>query len=184
LAPLGRWLTLEDRPNNPAYQANLGDMTPIGSQAGTDLLRFVASRGTIVPTRGGKPGEETMFMSGADCQDGDSDSFQQLFYSTTTNGLDWTTPVPVLRTDPTFAASAQQEANLAKGIDSPLDVSAYYEGRVYDPNVVQTPTGSLTAKPLPSTGSAAIPLGTNPTAHVHPRAHRLGSVPNDSHRRR
>jgi len=78
--------------------------------------------------------------------------------------------VPLLKNDPTFLASAEQEANLANGIDSPLAVSGYYEGRVYDPTVVQNGNGSLTmvfsgyrtAKPLPSTGSAAIPLGTNP----------------------
>jgi hypothetical protein len=164
--------------NDPAYQGNAGDTTPIDSQAGTDQLRFVASRGTIVPTAGGRPGEETMFMSGADCQDGDSDSFQQVFYSTSTNGLDWTTPVPLLTTDPTFSASAEQEANLAKGIDTPLGVSAYYEGRVYDPTVVQgwgneltmVFSGYRTAKPLPSTGSAALALGTNPSLTYTPGA--------------
>ncbi|HUA70231.1 MAG TPA: hypothetical protein VMA96_04100 [Solirubrobacteraceae bacterium] len=164
--------------NDPAYQGNAGDTTTIGSQAGTDQLRFVASRGTIVSTIGGRSGEETMFMSGADCQDGDSDSFQQVFYSTSTNGFDWTTPVPLLTTDPTFSASAEQEANLAKGIDSPLGVSAYYEGRVYDPTVVQdwgneltmVFSGYRTAKPLPSTGSAALPLGTNPALTYTPGA--------------
>jgi len=164
--------------SSPTYQGNAGDTTPVGRQAGTDQLRFVASRGTIVPTVGGSPGEQTMFMSGADCQDGDSDSFQQVFYSTSTNGLDWTPPVPLLTTDPTFAASAQQEANLAKGIDSRLGVSAYYEGRVYDPTVVQDWNGSLTmvfsgyrtAKPLPSTGSAALALGTNPALTYTPGA--------------
>jgi hypothetical protein len=164
--------------NNPTYQGNVGDTTPVDSQAGTDQLRFVASRGTIVPTVGGSHGEETMFMSGADCQDGDSDSFQQVFYSTSTNGLDWTTPVPLLTTDPSFSASAEQEANLAKGIDTPLGVSAYYEGRVYDPTVVQdwgneltmVFSGYRTAKPLPSTGTAALPLGTNPSLTYTPGA--------------
>ncbi|MGA2012814.1 MAG: hypothetical protein ABSH51_20080 [Solirubrobacteraceae bacterium] len=164
--------------SSPAYQGNAADTTPVGSTAGTDQLRFVASRGTIVATSGGTRGEETMFMSGADCQDGDSDAFQQVFYATSTNGLDWTTPVPLLTTDPTFSASAQQEADLAKGIDSPLGVSAYYEGRVYDPTVVQDFGGTLTmvfsgyraAKPLPSTGSAAIPLGTDPALTYTPGA--------------
>jgi hypothetical protein len=164
--------------NDPDHQGNAGDGTPVGGTAGTDLLRFVASRGTIVRTVGGTRGEETMFMSGADCQDGDSDSFEQVFYSTSTNGLDWTTPVPVLKNDPTFEASAVQEANLGKGIDSPLGVSAYYEGRVYDPNVIQEPNGTLTmvfsgyrtAEPLPSTGSAALTLGTNPALTYAPGA--------------
>ncbi|MGA2926945.1 MAG: hypothetical protein ABSG43_13290, partial [Solirubrobacteraceae bacterium] len=164
--------------SNPTYQGNAGDSTPIGSQAGTDALRFVASRGTIVvPTRSLRsPGEETMFMSGADCQDGDSDSFQQVFYSTSANGLRWTTPVPLLTTDPTFSASAQQEANLNNGTDTPLGVSAYYEGRVYDPTVVQNWDGTLTmvfsgyraAKPLPSTGVDALTLGTNPALTYTP----------------
>jgi len=152
--------------NSPTYQGNAGDNTAVDSAAGTDQLRFVASRGTIIHARG----EDTMFMSGADCQDGDSDSFEQVFYSTSTNGLDWTTPVPLVKTDQTFYASAEQEANLDMGIDNPLGVSAYYEGRVYDPTVVQNGDGALTmvfsgyraAKPLPSTGSAAIPLGINP----------------------
>ena len=188
--------------NDPAYQGNAGDTTPIDSQAGTDQLRFVASRGTIVPTAGGRPGEETMFMSGADCQDGDSDSFQQVFYSTSTNGLDWTTPVPLLTTDPTFSASAEQEANLAKGIDTSLGVSAYYEGRVYDPTFVQdwgneltmVFSGYRTAKPLPSTGTAALPLGTNPSLTYTPGATdpalyrtiltvTVHAVPGDQHRR-
>jgi len=164
--------------SSPTYQGNNADNTPVGSTAGTDQLRFVASRGTIVPTHDGTRGEETMFMSGADCQDGDSDSFEQVFYSTSTNGLNWTTPVPLLKTDNTFSASAEQEANLAKGIDSPLGVSAYYEGRVYDPTVVANPDGTLTmvfsgyrtAKPLPSTGSAALALGTNPLLTYTPGA--------------
>ncbi len=59
-------------------------------------------------------------MSGADCQDGDSDSFQQVFYSTSRNGLDWTTPMPMLTTDPTFSASAEQEANSAPLPDQSL----------------------------------------------------------------
>ena len=117
-------------------------------------------------------------MSGADCQDGDSDSFEQVFYSTSTNGLDWTTPVPLIKNDPTFEASAQQEANLAKGIDSPLGVSAYYSGRAYDPTMVANPDGSLTlvfsgyrtGKPLPSTGSAALTLGSNPSLTYTPGA--------------
>jgi hypothetical protein len=171
-------LGIVDGISSPTYQGNAADSTPVGSTAGTDQIRFVASRGTIVPTRGGSPGEVTMFMSGADCQDGDSDSFEQVFYSTSTNGLTWTTPVPLIKNDPTFSASAQQEANLDLGIDSPLAVSAYYEGRVYDPTAVQNLNGTLTmlfsgyrtAKPLPSTGSAAIPLGTNPALTYTPGA--------------
>ncbi len=161
--------------NNPAYQGNAGDTTAVGAKS-TDLLRFVASRGTIVPTVDGKPGEQTMFMSGADCQDGDSDSFEQVFYSTSTDGLHWSTPVPLIKNDPTFEASAHQEADLAKGIDSPLGITGYYSGRVYDPTMVANRDGSLTlvfsgyrtAKPLPSTGSSALVIGTNPALTYTP----------------
>ncbi len=151
--------------NNPEYVGNAGDTTQIG-QSGTDLLRFVASRGTIISTAEG----ETMFMSGADCQDGDSDSFQQVFYSNSTNGIEWSQPVPLITTDPSFLASALQNALAAEGVDSPLEISAYYSGRAYDPNVVQNSNGTLTmifsgyrtAKPLPTTGTAAKAIGNNP----------------------
>ncbi len=157
--------------NKPEYTGNAGDTTEIG-QTGTDQLRFVASRGTIVPTAQG----ETMFMSGADCQDGDSDSFQQIFYSNSTNGIEWSQPIPLITTDPSFLASALQNAFAAEGIDSPLEVSAYYSGRTYDPNVIQNPNGSLTmvfsgyrtAKPLPATGTAAKPIGDNPDFQYTP----------------
>ena len=87
-----------------------------------DLLRWVASRGTIVPTAEG----ETMFMSGADCDDGDSDAFQQIFYSNSANGVEWSQPVPLITDDPTFSASALQDDLAAEGLDIPLGISAYY----------------------------------------------------------
>jgi hypothetical protein len=157
--------------NNPEYVGNAGDSTEIG-QTGTDQLRFVASRGTIVST----PQAETMFMSGADCQDGDSDSFQQIFYSNSSNGIEWSQPVPLITNDPSFLASALQNAFAAEGVDNPLEVSAYYSGRTYDPNVIQNSNGGLTmvfsgyrtAKPLPATGTAAKAIGDNPDFQFTP----------------
>jgi hypothetical protein len=159
--------------NDPSYTGNAGDTTPVG-QVGTDELRWVASRGTIVQTAQG----ETMFMSGADCQDGDSDAFQQMFYSNSTNGIEWSQPVPLLTTDPTFSASAEQDAAQSIGIDIPLGISAYYSGRAYDPNVIENANGSLsmifsgyrTAKPLPTTGSEAKATGGNPLFRYTPQA--------------
>ncbi len=157
--------------NNPSYTGNAGDTTPAG-QTGTDQLRWVASRGTIVPTAEG----ETMFMSGADCADGDSDAFEQIFYSNSTNGIEWSQPVPLVKTDPTFAASAEQDALLGEGVDLPLGITAYYSGRAYDPNVIQDPDGGLTmlfsgyrtAKPLPTAGPEAAAIGTNPYFQYKP----------------
>ncbi len=159
--------------NNPAYTGNAGDTTPVG-QTGTDQMRWVASRGTIVPTAEG----ETMFMSGADCADGDSDAFEQVFYSNSTNGIEWSQPVPLVKTDPTFSASAEQDAALTEGVDLPLGISAYYSGRAYDPNVIVNPEGGLTmlfsgyrtAKPLPTAGPEATAIGTNPSFQYRPGA--------------
>jgi len=169
--------------NNPSYLGNAGDLTPVG-QTGSDLLRYVGSRGTIVANR---DGTYTMFMSGGDCNDGDSDAFEQIFYSNSTDGLNWTTPVPLLKTDQTFSSSAEQEAALATGQNVPLDSTAYYEGRAYDPTVVDNGNGTLTlsfsgyrtAKPLPAattptnngvTGASGTPIGTNTAFQYTPGA--------------
>jgi hypothetical protein len=101
-------------------------------------------------------------MSGAHCSDGDSDAFNQIFVSTSTDGKTWSTPTPVVTTDYTFSASAAQEASPT----SPLGISGYYSGRVYSPAVVSGPSHTLTMvfagyrtpKPLPSVGTV---LGTN-----------------------
>ncbi len=157
--------------NNPEYTGNAADTTPVG-QTGTDELRWVASRGTIVPTAQG----ETMFMSGADCADGDSDAFEQIFYSNSSNGIEWSRPVPLIKNDPTFLASALQNAFAAEGVDDPLGISAYYSGRTYDPNVIVTPEGGLqmvfsgyrTPKPLPVTGAEVKSLGTDTSFQFTP----------------
>lgn len=158
-------LGIVDGVNEPTYTGSAGDATLVGETA-KDRLRFVASRGTIIETAQGY----TMFMSGADCNDGDSDSFEQIFYSNSTNGIEWSQPVPLIKNDPTFFASAYQNQRAAEGVDLPLEVSAYYSGRAYDPNVFETTSGGLamtfsgyrTAKPLPGTGEEAKAIGTNP----------------------
>lgn len=158
-------LGIVDGVNEPTYTGSAGDSTLVG-ETGKDRLRFVASRGTIIETAQGY----TMFMSAADCNDGDSDSFEQIFYSNSTNGIEWSQPVPLIKNDPTFFASAYQNALAAEGIDERLEVSAYYSGRAYDPNVFETTNGGLamtfsgyrTAKPLPGTGEEAKAIGTNP----------------------
>jgi Collagen triple helix repeat (20 copies) len=157
--------------NEPVYTGNAGDTTLVG-ETGKDELRWVASRGTIVETAQGY----TMFMSGANCNDGDSDSFEQIFYSNSSNGIEWSQPVPLIKNDPTFFASAFENALAAEKIDDPLEVSAYYSGRAYDPNVIETTNGGLamvfsgyrTAKPLPVTGSEAKAIGTNPDFQFTP----------------
>ena len=110
-----------------------------------------------------------MFLSGSWASDGDSDAFNQIFYTTSTNGKVWTVPKVVVSTDYTFSASAAQDKALAEGKDEPLGISAYYCGRAYGPAVVQNPNGSLTMvlsgyripKPITTAGTK---LGTNPAA--------------------
>jgi len=87
-----------------------------------------------------------------------------VFYSSSSDGIHWSTPTSVLSTDYTFAASHAQT-----GTTNALGISAYYSGRVYSPAVVQTDDGSFvmifagyrTPKPLPSVGTV---LGTNASA--------------------
>ena len=98
-----------------------------------------------------------LFLSGAYAADGDSDAFNQIFYSSSKDGVNWSAPQKLLGTDYTFSALAQQAAN-----GGALGVSGYYSGRVYDPTVVQNRNGTLTMlfsgystpKPLPTTGSS------------------------------
>ena len=124
-------------------------------------LRWVGSRGTVVTNPDGGYG---LFLSGAYAADGDSDAFNQIFYSSSSNGVNWSAPQKLLGTDYTFSALAQQAAD-----GGPLAVGGYYAGRVYDPTVVPNGNGTLTLvfagygtpKPLPSTGTV---LGTDPSA--------------------
>ncbi len=121
-------------------------------------LRFVGTRGTIVLNPDGSIG---MFDSGAWQSDGDSDAFDQIFYTSSTDGVHWSPPVVIESTDYTFSARQQQDAALAGGHDDPLGISAYFAGRAYSPTVVQNPDGTLTMifsgysapKPVPVAGS-------------------------------
>jgi hypothetical protein len=130
--------------SNPFQQTSPSSVEPTNLAQGspdTTQLRFVGSRGTIVTNPDGSYG---MFLSGAWATDGDSDAFNQIFYTSSTNGKEWSVPKVVLSTEYKFAASAKQDEELGKGVDAPLGISAYYSGRAYGPSVVQNPDGSLT----------------------------------------
>ena len=156
-------------PDQTASPTNLNQYTP-GSTDATEM-RFVGSAGSIVVNPDGSYG---LFLSGAWAADGDSDSFNQVFYSSSTNGETWTTPVDVVSTDYTFAASVAQDASLnpadcaslPQGCNAPLGISAYYSGRAYAPSVVQNPDGTLTMlfagdRVPKSIATAGDVLGTN-----------------------
>jgi hypothetical protein len=131
-----------------------------GTQLATEM-RFVGAAGTIITNPDGSYG---LFLSGAWPADGDSDAFNQIWYSTSTDGESWSVPTSVISTDYTFAASVAQANN-----GGPLGISAYYSGRAYGPSVVQNLDGSLTmvfaGYRLPSpAGTAGTSYGTNPSA--------------------
>jgi hypothetical protein len=155
--------------SNPDQQTSPSNTSPTNLKPGetdTTELRYIGSRGTIITNPDGSYG---MFLSGSWATDGDSDAFNQIFYTTSTNGKEWSVPKVVLSTDYTFSASATQDKALAEGKDEPLGISAYYSGRAYGPTVVQNPDGSLTMvfsgyrlpKPIEKVGAV---YGTNPSA--------------------
>jgi Bacterial Ig-like domain (group 3)/Putative Ig domain len=157
--------------SNPDQTATPSSTSPSDLSPGspdTVELRYIGSRGTIVTNPDGSYG---LFLSGSWSSDGDSDAFNQIFYSSSTNGKEWSVPTVVLSTDYTFSASAEQDEQLKDGFDTPLGISAYYSGRAYGPAVVQNPGGSLTMvfsgyrlpKPIASAGTV---LGTN-SAHQY-----------------
>jgi hypothetical protein len=130
--------------SNPFQTTSPSEASPTDVKPGepdTTELRFVGSRGTIITNPDGTYG---MFLSGSWATDGDSDAFNQIFYSESSNGKEWSVPKVVLSTEYEFAASAAQEEALTEGRDEPLGISAYYSGRAYGPAVVQNPDGSLT----------------------------------------
>ena len=146
--------------------ATLSPSSPTDLAAGSSdqiELRYVGSRGTIITNPDGSLG---MFLSGSWASDGDSDAFNQIFYTSSTDGVHWSVPQVVLSTDYTFSASAAQDTALADGDDAPLGVSAYYSGRAYGPAVVQNPNGTLTMVfsgyrlPKPITAAGTV-LGTD-----------------------
>jgi hypothetical protein len=173
--------------NNPAtnvspanlnqYATNEG--TPGGSSGSdtgstlggdTDEMRWVGSAGSIITNPDGSYG---LFLSGAWAADGDSDAFNQVFYSSSSDGLNWSVPTPIISTDYSFSASYNQDSNVG-GTNQPLGISAYYEGRAYGPSVVQNPDGTLTMvfagyRFPKSIEPAGTPLGTaSPQWNVGP----------------
>jgi hypothetical protein len=129
-------------------------------QVDTTEMRWPGAAGTIIEYPDGTIG---MFMSGAWAGDGDSDAFNQIYYTSSTDGEHWTEPVDVVSTDYTFSALNKLQSDPSAG----LGISGYYSGRAYDPTVFQNTNGSLemvfagysTPKPLETTGSV---LGTGP----------------------
>jgi hypothetical protein len=124
--------------------------TSVGSQSGGDLteMRWAGSAGSIIVNPNGTYG---LFLSGAWAADGDSDAYNQIFYSegTTTSSdgvtsVTWSTPTPIISTDYSFSASYNQDNNVNGLGSDPIGMSAYYEGRAYGPSVVQNPNGTLT----------------------------------------
>ena len=154
--------------NNPSSQTSPSNLNAYATPGTADAteMRFVGSAGSIITNPDGSYG---LFLSGAWAADGDSDSFNQIFYSMSTDGQNWSIPESVVSTDYTFSASAAQDAALQQGEDKPLGISAYYSGRAYGPSVVQNPDGSLTMvfagyrlpKPITNAGTQ---VGTNPSA--------------------
>jgi hypothetical protein len=153
--------------SNPFQTTSPSNTEPTNLAPGepdTTQLRFVGSRGTIITNPNGSYG---MFLSGSWATDGDSDAFNQIFYTESINGKEWSVPKVVLSTEYKFAASAAQDKALAEGHDESLGIRAYYSGRAYGPAVVQNPDGSLTMvfsgyrlpKPVEKAGKE---LGTNP----------------------
>jgi hypothetical protein len=121
----------------PSAPTNLSPGSP-----DTVELRYIGSRGTIVTNPDGSLG---MFLSGSWASDGDSDAFNQIFYTSSTNGgQTWSVPKVVLSTEYEFNASREQDEALAHNENKALGISAYYSGRAYGPAVVQNPNGSLT----------------------------------------
>jgi hypothetical protein len=155
--------------NNPTSTVDPpGGLNQYATAGTTDAteMRFVGSGGSVVTNPDGSIG---LYLSGAWSADGDSDAFNQIFYSSSTDGEHWTEPVSVVSTDYTFSASRAQDVSLAAGTDAPLGVSAYYSGRAYGPSVVSNPDGSLTmvfaGYRLPSpVGTAGASYGTNTSA--------------------
>jgi hypothetical protein len=144
--------------SNPTGQAFPSTINLPQGAADNPELRYVGTRGTIILNPDGSIG---MFDSGAWESDGDSDAFDQIFYTSSTDGVHWTTPVVVESTDYTFSARQQQDAALAGGTDQALGITGYFAGRAYSPTVVQNPDGTLTMvfsgystpKPVPVVGS-------------------------------
>ena len=127
-------------PTTNTSPANLNSYAAPGSVDATEM-RWVGSAGTIIINSDGSFG---LFLSGAWPADGDSDAFNQIFYTQSSDGENWSVPTSVISTDYTFKDSVAQDKALGLGTDSPLGIGAYYSGRAYGPSVIQNADGSLT----------------------------------------
>ena len=78
--------------NNPATTASPSNLNAYAAPGTTDAteMRWVGSAGSIITNPDGSYG---LFLSGAWAADGDSDAFNQIFYSSSTDGEHWTEPV-------------------------------------------------------------------------------------------
>jgi hypothetical protein len=159
-------------------------ITGLASPTAQTGFRWISPGGSLIQNPDGSLG---LFYSEGQCTDGDSDAFGSIEYSYSTDGgLTWSagTQIPdgdttygtgYLSTDYTFSASLADE-----GTTNPLDVSAYYEGRIYSPSVVWNSgntsltmvfAGYRTSKPLPATGSGALAIGRASETSLSPAAH-------------
>jgi hypothetical protein len=126
-------------PENSDETVNLNEYSAAGTQLATEE-RWPGSGGSIIYNPA--TGEDELFLSGAWVGDGDSDAFNQVYYATSTDGLNWTVPKTVVSTDYSFSASEEQDhASSANGTDQAVGISAYYSGRAYGPAVVPNPNG-------------------------------------------
>jgi hypothetical protein len=144
--------------NNPSAQAYPAGFNLSQGAQDNPELRYVGTRGSIIAN---PDGSLTLFDSGSWESDGDSDAFDQIFETSSTDGVHWSTPVVVISTDYSFSGRAQQDAALKGGQTKALAISGYYSGRTYSPAVVTNPNGTLTMvfsgystpKPLPAVAS-------------------------------
>ncbi len=130
--------TTNCNPENADGTVNLNLYSAAGDRDATEM-RWPGSGGSIIYNPA--TGQDELFLSGAWLGDGDSDAFNQVYYATSTNGIDWSVPTTVVSTDYSFSASEAQDAALAGGTDQPVGISAYYSGRAYGPAVVPNPVG-------------------------------------------
>jgi hypothetical protein len=126
-------------PENNDGTINLNKYATAGTTLATEE-RWPGSGGSIIYNPA--TGEDELFLSGAWAGDGDSDAFNQVYYATSTDGLNWTVPKTVVSTDYSFSASEEQDAALLGGNDQAVGISAYYSGRAYGPAVVPNPNGA------------------------------------------
>jgi hypothetical protein len=127
-------------PSTTTSPSNLNAYATPGTQLDTEM-RYIGSGGSIITNPDGSIG---LFLSGAWAADGDSDAFNQIFYTQSTDGEHWSIPTSLVSTDYTFSASVAQDAALGGGTNQSLGISAYYSGRAYGPSIIQNANGTLT----------------------------------------